>query len=124
VAESNAARDANAFARTSAGAGPWAPQTADSERRKPGDLDALRREQWAEIVGKFERGGLSHETFCARQLCRRARSREGDSRPPHPLSLSTVRRRQPGLSSCSTKSAPVTRRWARELEVLDERRRR
>ena len=35
MAESNAARDANAFARTSAGAGPCAPQTADSERRKP-----------------------------------------------------------------------------------------
>jgi hypothetical protein len=25
------------------------------------------REQWAEIVGEFERGGLSHETFCAQQ---------------------------------------------------------
>ena len=35
MAASNAARDANAFARTSAGAGPWAPETADSERRKP-----------------------------------------------------------------------------------------
>jgi len=25
------------------------------------------REQWAEIVGEFERGGLSHEAFCAQQ---------------------------------------------------------
>jgi hypothetical protein len=25
------------------------------------------REQWAEIVGKFERSGLSHEAFCAQQ---------------------------------------------------------
>jgi hypothetical protein len=25
------------------------------------------REQWAEIVGGFERSGLSHDEFCARQ---------------------------------------------------------
>jgi hypothetical protein len=25
------------------------------------------REQWAEIVGEFERSGLSHEAFCAQQ---------------------------------------------------------
>jgi len=53
------------------------------------------------------------------------RFHEGDSRAPHPLSLSTVRKRQPGLSS-ARQGAPieVTRRWVRELEALDKRRRR